>query len=221
MFKKVLIAEDADFISSGVKIALGNLGIETINHAQYCDEAFLKLKKELIEDDPYELLISDLSFVDNPNPQRLQTGEDLIHEVKKIQPSIKTIVFSIEDKPYRIQELCNNLKIDAYVWKSIHGEKDLKRAVRTVFNDDFFISQNVAHALKKKENMEITDFDIFLLKSLANGLEQKEISYELKKNKQQPSSISTIEKRLKLLKEYFNANTSAQLIAITKDFGLI
>ncbi|MFL0061283.1 helix-turn-helix transcriptional regulator, partial [Tenacibaculum maritimum] len=79
----------------------------------------------------------------------------------------------------------------------------------------------VAHALKKKENIEITDFDIFLLKSLANGLEQKEISYELKKNKQQPSSISTIEKRLKLLKEYFNANTSAQLIAITKDFGLI
>ena len=221
MFKKVLIAEDADFISSGIQTILESLGIEHIDYAQYCDEAFLKLKKAQLNNEPYELLISDLSFIENPNPQKLKTGEDLIQTAKQIQPTIKTIVFSVEDKPYRIQELCNSLKIDGYVWKSIHGQKDLKRAIKSAFENKFFISQKLVHALHTKETFEITDYDVFLLKNLAKGLDQKEISLLLKENKISPNSISSIEKRLKLLKENFNANNPTQLIAVTKDFGLI
>lgn len=221
MFKKVLIAEDADFMSSGIKSALKSIQISKIEYAKYCDEAFLKLKKAWLDKEPFDLLISDLSFLENPNPQRLHTGEDLILEAKKIQPLLKTIVFSVEDKPYRVQQLCNKLKINAYVWKSIHGEKELKKAVQDVDNNTFFISPKLSHVLKQKESFEITDYDVILLKKLANGLDQKEISKELKLKEIKPNSISSIEKRLKILKESFNANNPTQLIAITKDFGLI
>lgn len=44
MFKKVLIAEDMDFINSGIKSQLSELGIPQIDYVQYCDEALLKLK---------------------------------------------------------------------------------------------------------------------------------------------------------------------------------
>ncbi|WP_420553585.1 response regulator [Tenacibaculum aiptasiae] len=221
MFKKVLIAEDADFMSSGIKAALKSIEIPKIEYAKYCDEAFLKLKKAWLDKEPFDLLISDLSFLENPNPQRLETGEDLISEAKKLQPLLKTIIFSVEDKPFRVQQLCNELKINAYVWKSIHGERELKTAIELVYNDTFFISPKLSHALKKKESFEITDYDVFLLKKLANGLDQRGICKELEINKIKPNSISSVEKRLKILKESFNAKNPTQLIAITKDFGLI
>ena len=221
MFKKILIAEDADFMSSGIKVALEDMQIPTIEYSQYCDEAYLKLKKAWLDKEPFDLLVSDLSFKDNVNPQRLESGEDLITEAKKLQPALKTIVFSIEDKPYRIQQLCNELEVNAYVWKSNHGQKELKKAVQSVYNGEFFITPQLAHALRNKEAFEVTDYDVFLLKHLAEGLDQKEISGELKNKNIKPSSISSVEKRLKLLKENFNANNPTQLIAITKDFGLI
>ncbi|OSY89135.1 hypothetical protein WH52_00305 [Tenacibaculum holothuriorum] len=221
MFKKVLIAEDADFMSSGIKSILEKLNIPTIEYAKYCDEAFLKIKKAWLDNNPFDLLISDLSFVDNPNPQRLYTGEDLISEVKKLQPELKTIIFSVEDKPYRIKHLCNELLVDAYVWKSVHGARELESAIQYVFNNTFFISPSLSQYLKQKEAFEITDYDVLLLELLASGFEQKEISIALKNKKVKPCSISSVEKRLKLLRENFNANNPTQLIAITKDFGLI
>ncbi len=221
MFQKVLIAEDADFMSSGIKAALESLQIPVIEHAKYCDEAFLKLKKAWNEKEPFDLLISDLSFIENPNSQRLNTGEDLIKVAKELQESLKTIIFSVEDKPYRVQQLCKELLVDAYVWKSIHGERELKKSAQLIYNDAFFISPKLSQALKQKETFEITDYDVFLLKYLAEGLDQKEISKELKIKEIKPNSISSVEKRLKLLKENFNANNPTQLVAITKDFGLI
>ncbi|WP_064967270.1 response regulator transcription factor [Tenacibaculum ovolyticum] len=221
MFQKVLIAEDADFMSSGIRAALDSLQIPVIEYAKYCDEAFLKLKKAFVNNEPFDLLISDLSFVENPNPQRLTSGEDLVVEAKKLDLSLKTIVFSVEDKPYRVQQLCNQLNVNAYVWKSIYGEKELKKAVQLVFDEAFFISPKLSHILKHKETFEITDYDVIILQQLAEGLDQKEISEALKIKDIKPNSISSVEKRLKLLKENFNANNPTQLIAITKDFGLI
>ncbi|WP_431165186.1 DNA-binding response regulator [Tenacibaculum halocynthiae] len=221
MFQKVLIAEDVDFMSSGIKTALESLQIPVIEYAQYCDEAFLKLKKAFIDNEPFDLLISDLSFVENPNPQRLTSGEDLIKEAKKLQATLQTIVFSVEDKPYRVQQLCNELVVNGYVWKSVNGQRELKKAIKKVFDGEFFISHQLAHTLRSKETFEITDYDVFLLKHLAEGKDQKEISIELKESNIKPNSISSVEKRLKTLKENFNANNPTQLIAITKDFGLI
>lgn len=111
--------------------------------------------------------------------------------------------------------------MNAYVWKSNHGQRELKKAVQSVFNGEFFITPQLAHALRDKEAFEVTDYDVFLLKHLAEGLDQKEISEALKNKDIKPSSVSSVEKRLKLLKENFNANNPTQLIAITKDFGLI
>ncbi|WGH76056.1 response regulator [Tenacibaculum tangerinum] len=221
MFQKVLIAEDADYTSSGIEVALRDMQIAEVAYAQYCDEAFLKLKKAWLDNKPFDLLVSDLSFKEGMHKQRLSSGEELISEAKKLQPSLKTIVFSIEEKPYRVQQLCNELEVNAYVWKSNHGQEELKKAVQAVYNGNFFITPQLAHALRDKVSFEVTDYDIFLLKQLAEGLDQKEISEILKENHIKPSSISSVEKRLKLLKENFNANNPTQLIAITKDFGLI
>ncbi|CAM1343581.1 response regulator [Tenacibaculum amylolyticum] len=222
MFKKILIAEDKDHESNGVVKALEeSLENTKLDYAQYCDEAFLKFKKALQINEPFDLVISDLSFVDNPHQQRLHTGEDLITAIKELQPDLKTIMFSIEDRAYRVKQLCNDLDLNGYVWKSTNALKDLKKAIKEITYGNFFISPQLSHALRTKEPFEVTSYDVFILQQLAEGLDQKEISEALKKEAIKPASISSVEKRLKLLKENFNANNPTQLIAITKDFGLI
>ena len=102
MFKKVLIAEDMDFINSGIKSQLANLGIAQIEYVQYCDEALLKLKSARLNNAPFDLLISDLSFDKDYLEQKITSGDELIKIVRKEFPLLKIAVFSVEGKEYRV-----------------------------------------------------------------------------------------------------------------------
>ena len=222
MFKKVLVVEDFDVINSGIKMALEELNIKEVDYISYCDEAFLKIKKAFLNGEPYQLIISDLSFENDGTPQELKSGDELIEKIRKEFSDLKIIVFSVEDKSYRIQNLYKKLKIQGYVWKSRNGLKDLKKAIHFIStSDEFYISPDLNSAIHPKKAIEITDTDIFLMECLSKGLLQEAISKKLKEKEISPSSISAIEKRLKTLKIHFNANNPAHLVAIAKDFGLI
>jgi two-component system capsular synthesis response regulator RcsB len=222
MFKKVLVAEDLDSISITVVQALETLSIEETHHSKYCDDAFLKIKRALQDNEPYDLLISDLSFKTDHRENRLTSGEELIEAVKKIQPDIKTIVFSIEDKSYRIKSLFNNLGINAYVLKSRKSIPELKGAVLSIYeSNEKKISPELAYALNDKSYHEIEAYDISLLKLLSNGYILEEISVAFKKTGTIPNGSSSIEKRINKLKIYFKANNNVHLIAIAKDLGLV
>jgi len=222
MFKKILIVEDLDVNKSGIKTALDELQIEVVESVSYCDEAFFKIKKAFLKGEPYNLIISDLSFENDGTPQQLKSGDELIERIRKEFSDLKIIVFSVEDKSYRIQNLYKNLKIQGYVWKNRNGLKELKKAINLAYTSkEFYISPDLKSVIHPKKAIEITDSDILLIEYLSKGLLQEAISKKLKEKGISPSSISAIEKRLKFLKEHFNANNPAHLVAITKDFGLI
>lgn len=222
MFKKVLVAEDFDSISITVGKALEELSVFEIHHAKYCDDAFLKIKKALHDDVPYDLLISDLSFKNDHRENKLSSGEELIAAVKKKQPNLKTIVFSIEDKAFRIKSLFNNLDINAYVAKGRDSIPELKKAIQGVFNNETkILSSELSHALKNKSLIEIESYDIEILKLLSKGYILDEISSEFKNLGIIPNGSSSLEKRINRLKIYFRASNNVHLIAISKDLGLV
>lgn len=222
MFQKVLVAEDLDTISIAIIQALEALSILEIHHAKYCDDAFLKIKKALHVQVPYDLLISDLSFKPDHRQNRLSSGEELIEAVKKIQPDLKIIVFSIEDKSFRIKSLFTNLGINAYVSKGRDSIPELKKTIENLYtNEKSTPSIEVNQALRSKSIFEIEAYDISLLKSLSLGLTLEEISSEFKGSGIVPNGTSSLEKRINRLKEYFKANNNVHLIAITKDLGLV
>ena len=95
MFQKVLIAEDMDFINSGIKSQLSELGIPQIEYVQYCDEALLKLKRARLDNCPYDLLISDLSFEKDDKVQKLTSGEDLVKAVREEFSTLKLSLIHI------------------------------------------------------------------------------------------------------------------------------
>jgi len=62
MFKKVLIVDDHDAINISVKNVLDTFSMDMVQTSQYCDDAYLKLKRAVLDGFPYDLLITDLSF---------------------------------------------------------------------------------------------------------------------------------------------------------------
>lgn len=222
MFQKVLVVEDIDVVKLGIKSALEEIGIRELDFISYCDEAYAKIKCANLHNAPYSLLISDLTFVNDGTPQELKSGEELIQKIRNEFAEIKIVVFSVEDKPFKVQNLYKNLKIDGYVWKNRNGLIELKNALHTIYrSNQFYISPELNTTIHPKKVLEVTDFDIFLLDYLSKGLLQEAISNKLKEKGIRPCSMSGIEKRLKFLKEHFNANNPTHLVAIAKDFGLI
>lgn len=224
MFKKAIIVEDLDPIILSTTETLKNLSIGEIQTAKYCDDAFLKIKKAQHENKPFDLLITDLSFKEDHRENKLKNGEQLISEIKKNQPDIKIIVFSIEDKSFKIKSLFEDLKINAYVIKGRNSIEELKKAIETTYHNNeaqFLFPETTANSTHKKSVIEIEAYDIELLKSLSKGCSINEIANEFKISGIHPSGNSSIEKRLNKLKMYFKANNNVHLIAITKDMGLI
>ncbi len=221
MFTKVLVSEDMDDINKGVYAALSELGIAEIDQVQYCDDAYLKVKKAVMDKEPYQLLITDLSFTSDYRTQKYLGGEALIHELQAEHPNLKVIVFSVEDRLQRVRSLVNNYNINGYVCKSRYGLKELTQAVFSTYNDVLYLSPEVAHALSPKVNLEIEDYDIELVKQLSRGLSHDEISVHFKSKSLSPNSLSTIEKRLNKLRVQFKASNAIHLVAIVKDLGLI
>lgn len=221
MFKKVLVSEDMDDINKGIYNTLCDLGVKQIDQVQYCDDAYLKIKKAILDNAPYELLITDLSFKSDYREQRFTSGEVLIESVKKEYPELKVIVYSVEDRLQRVRTLIKKHKVEAYVCKSRSGLIELSNAIKAILNNEIYLSPEVNNALRPKNNLEIEDFDIKLLKQLSFGLSQDDISTYFKKNNISPSSLSSIEKRLNKLRIQFKANNAIHLVAIVKDLGLI
>ena len=79
----------------------------------------------------------------------------------------------------------------------------------------------MTHALLDKSLLEIELYDIELLKLLAKGFTQEEVSIQFKETGTIPFGASSIEKRINKLKIFFKANNNVHLIAIAKDLGLV
>lgn len=222
MFQKVLIVENTDYTIVGMKSELSKLGIYQIDTVQSCDCALLKLKKSEIDNEPYDLLICDLILCKDPECKKISNYHEIIKNTKKSFPSIKIIIFSNEFKPLKVEKLFKEKKINGYVYKSRYGLKELKGAIQKIyFSDDNYISQEYSNAITKGVAIELDDFEIYILKSLSNGFSQEQISAILKENEYYPSSISSIEKRIKNLRDCFNANNPTHLVSIVKDLGLV
>ncbi|WP_337966855.1 response regulator [uncultured Flavobacterium sp.] len=222
MFKKVIIAEDLEDINLGIEQTLKDLDIVNFQHAKYCDDAFLKIRKAILDNEPYDLLISDLSFKKDHRDVKISCGDELIEKVRELQPDIKIIAYSVEDKSFRIKSLFDNSDVNGFVLKGRNSIEDLKKAIHLIStSDQRFISHEVASALQEKNNFEIDDLDIEILKYLSSGTPQDEIIKIFKDSGKKPNSKSAMEKRLSRLKDFFKANNTVHLVSITKDMGII
>lgn len=221
MFKKVLVSDDLDCINQGIVSVLNSLNIDSITQVAYCDDAFLKIEKAIADNEPFELLITDLSFVPDHREQTYTSGEALISALKQRHPQLKIIAYSVEDKFQKVRTLMLDHNLDGYVCKGRHGLKQIILAIQEVLNGRKYLSPQVQNALNNNYSVEISDYDIEVLKLLSHGNSQKEISENFSLQNLNPSSLSSIEKKISKLCDHFKAKNTIHLVAIVKDLGLI
>lgn len=221
MFTKVLIVDDHAVINDGVSSNLSVLGITNVCKSLYCDDAYLKVKKAELDHQPFDLVITDLEFKEDHREYDLASGEALVKKLRSEYKDLAIIVFSQEDHFQRVRKLINDCGASGYVWKGREGDKELLKAIESIYNGQQFLSRHVEHALLQKEDTEITDYDIELVKQLSLGLSQSEISAYFETQRISPSGISSVEKRLNKLKDQFRANNAIHLVTLMKDARLI
>jgi two-component system capsular synthesis response regulator RcsB len=220
MFENVLIAEDHESVNLSLRRTLEDLQITRFDYAYYCDQALSKIKKALQIGQPYDLLITDLYFEIDGSSEQLFEGPDLIKEAKALQSNLKILVFSAESRPLIIRPLFDDLGIDGYVRKARRDAQELKAALES-------IKQNKKHYPRelrqpKQENLHaFTDYDKTVIRLLAEGYAQKDIPDYLGTHKILPSGLSSVEKRLNLIKISMGFSKNEQLVAYCKEMGLI
>ncbi|WP_421938247.1 response regulator [Pedobacter sp.] len=221
MFKRVLIAEDHEIANISVVKTLKELGIAGTDYVYYCDDALTWIQKANQSGQPYDLLITDLSFEEDHHQQKIPDGSSLIQAAKRIHPHLKVLVFSGEHKPAIIDSLFKELDIDAYVRKARHDAQHLSQAINAIYNGKKFLSPDLKLSLKEKNAHNFTDFDITVISLLAQGTLQKDIPLYLQQKNIKPSGLSSVEKRLNLMKEVLDFSKNEQLVLYCKDMGII
>ena len=221
MFNKVLIAEDHESASISIQKTIKDLGIGDYTYTYYCDDALMHIRKSLGTETPFDLLITDLSFEPDHREPTIKNGLELITAARLIRPELKVLVFSAEHKIGLIDALFRDLTIDGYVRKARHDARELKLAIEALSDHKTFLSHDLRVKLRQKNAHEFSDFDIKIISLLSKGMLQKDIPNYLVQHHIKPSGLSSIEKRLNLMKDSLEFTKNEQLVAYCKDFGLI
>ncbi len=221
MIEKVIIAEDQESANLSVQKTMDELCIRQIDHVYYCDDALSRIKAAKQQGEPYELLITDLYFEDDGSHQKIAGGFDLIKSVRAIQPDIMILIFSAENRPATIDMLFKNYEVDAYVRKARHDAKELRQAFESLSNGQRYYPRALAQLVKQSNTYEFTEFDINIIRLLAQGYQQNEIPDYLRQHHIKPSSLSTIEKRLNQIREELGFSKNEQLVLFCKDAGIL
>lgn len=221
MFEKVLIAEDHESSNLSVRKALEDFGIVNSDYVYYCDDALVRISNGIRNNEPYDLLITDLSFEDDHIPQNISNGRDLIRAVREIQPHIKVLVFSAESKPLLIDQLFKELSVDAFVRKARRDVTELKLAFEAIGNNRKYLSAGLRQTIKETNSYDFKEYDIVLITLLSRGVPQKDIPIYLAEHQIKPLGLSSVEKRLNYIREALNFNKNEQLVAFCKDIGVI
>jgi DNA-binding NarL/FixJ family response regulator len=221
MFKNVLVVDDHASVNHGIVQTLkNNTSIQQVAFTQNCEDAYIKFQRATKDGYPYDLVIVDIGFKQDYRKQTIKSGLELIELLRKKQPDIKVIVYSVEDRKTKVQSYIERYHINGFISKSRHGLKELLEAIPNVWNNTPYTSKTL-EINTQKSTFEIDDFDIVLLQELAKGMSQKEISQLFQVKNAKSNSLSSIEKKINKLKVHFKAKNTIHLISICKDLGII
>ena len=221
MIDKVIIAEDHESANLSVQKTAEEMRIEHIDHVFYCDDALSKIQTAKQKGQPYDLLITDLYFEADGSFQKIGGGFDLIQSVRAIQPEIRILIFSAENRPATIDMLFKNYEIDGYVRKARHDAKELKSALNALSRGQRYYPQALVQLVKKTNAYEFSEYDVKIIRLLSQGYQQNEIPAYLKQHNIKPSSLSTIEKRLSQIREELGFSKNEQLVLFCKETGIL
>jgi two-component system capsular synthesis response regulator RcsB len=98
---------------------------------------------------------------------------------------------------------------------------DLNKAITAIAENRKFIPAEFVLSTRATNAYDFSEYDMMIITQLAKGTLQKNIPAYLQQQGTKASSLSSVEKRLNLIKEAFGFSTNEQLIAYCKDRRII
>ena len=167
---RVVLADDHDFVRSGVKALLSTIpGVQVVGEARDGHE-LLQVTQALSPD----VVVTDISM----------PGVDGITAVGQISqrfPRVRVLVLSMLDSPEAVKRAvangaCGYLRKDA-------PQSELEQALRSIGSGGSYFGTGVAHLLLQRPepavDEQLTNRQMEILVLLAEGKSSKEIAFEL------------------------------------------
>lgn len=216
--KNILLVEDSSGEAKGIISRLEEITEfnAIIVWAKTCDEALSKCETTVAVD----AIIVDLQYTQEEGfESEIEYGEDLIIQIRKCFKSPPPIiVYTMTNKSVIIDLLVNSVGVDGYIIKGRNSLDELAYALTLIFIGGQYISKKARQIMIKDKNaLEITRMDRAILRKLFKGAKINQLPDLLKKDGFSACGQATIENRIRDLKDYFDAKTTLQLVAIAKE----
>lgn len=220
-FENILVTEDQEMANLSLRITLEVLQLPRPQYAYYCDHALTMIAAAIRDGRPYDLLVTDLYFQVDGTTKQLPDGMGLIKSAKQLQSGLKVLVFSTESRQAAIRRLYDEFHIDGFVRKARGDAQELKRAIEQIGENKRYFPRDFRSTATQNNQHSFTIYDKTIIRLLADGYAQKEIPKWLENNDMRPSGLSSVEKRLNLIKTAMGFTKNEQLVLFCKEMGLI
>eukprot|EP01037_Dinobryon_pediforme_P007932 gene7932-8004_t len=192
-------ATDQDMANLSLRITLEDLQLPRPQYAYYCDHALTMITTALRDGYPYDLLVDGTT-------KQLPDGMGLIKSAKQLQPGLKVLVFSTESRQAAIRRLYDDFNIDGFVRKARGDAQELKTAIEQIAKNRRYYPRDYRIVATQDNQHAFTTYDKTIIRLLADGHAQKDIPVWLENNGIRPSGLSSVEKRLNLIKTAMDKN---------------
>jgi len=152
-----------------------DLQIPACEHVYYCDDAYLRITRELKAKKTFDLLNTDIAFVEDHRSKKLNSGIDLIKASKETYQALEVIVFSVESRAKVVKSFFNDLNIDGFVQKGTMDAFELVKVVLVITNGGNFMSPRIKEIIHPSKSYQSTKYDLTILSLLASGTMLKNI----------------------------------------------
>ncbi|WGH74444.1 response regulator [Tenacibaculum tangerinum] len=219
---KILLVDDHQLILEGILSYLKDIDGLEIETANSCDEAFHKIKSSL-QENPFHIIFTDLSFDNQYNNRVLDSGESLIKAICKEEIPIKVGVITGHSETNRIFNVIHNLNPLAYILKGKCSTDELTFAIRKMLKDEIYYTHEIHEKLLKRALVEIQmdDIAIQILKELPKHAKIANLEGLIKKEDGSLVKVRSIESKLSKLRADLQVNNNTHLVLKAKELGIV
>jgi two-component system capsular synthesis response regulator RcsB len=219
---KILIVDDHQLVIQGISCSLKEIGDFEIVTTTDCDEA-LRLLKTAQKNNPFSIVLTDLSF-DNLNANSiLEGGEELIRAIRNNKIPVKIAVITGHTETNRVYNVISNLNPDSYLLKNKCDAKELGFAISKMLANDVYYTHEIHQKIMKRNIVQIQmdEIAIQILKELPKHPKISNLEGLILKSDGNSLKLRSIESKLSNLRIDLNAINNTDLILKAKELGII
>lgn len=179
------------------------------DRAYDCEQSLEAIR--LNAETPFQIILLDINLPPSKK-YGLANGEDLGLRIRRESDSRIVVLTSLSD-PWRISSILKNLRPEGMLLKTEITGAMLLNAMESVLSGSTYLSDKI---LKIKMDMDsgqdhcLDEYDLKILYHLATGEKTKNLPFHL------PLSMSSIERRKKKLKVFFELEDSTDIELLEK-----